>query len=94
MSYAETCRASWYGAESDAITATGEHFNPEGKTTTSWHYSFGTRLRIAYGARAVIVRVNDRGPAKRLHRCIDLSYGAARSLGLTGVKTVHLERLN
>jgi rare lipoprotein A len=87
-------RAIWYGAESGAITATGEHFNPEGKTAASRHYSFGPRLRIVYGARDVIVRVNDRGPAKRIRRCIDLSHGAERSIGLTGVKTVHLKRLN
>ena len=45
--------------------------------------SFGTLLKVTCPAtdRSVIVRVNDRGPFVR-GRIIDLSWGAARALGI------------
>ena len=50
---------------------------------------FGTRVRVTYGARSVVVRINDRGPFIA-GRAIDLSRGAARAIGLSGVGRVHL----
>lgn len=46
---------------------------------------FGTRLRVVNldNDRQVDVRINDRGPAIP-GRIIDLSYGAARVLGVIG----------
>ena len=44
---------------------------------------------IGYGARSVVVRINDRGPFIA-GRAIDLSRGAARAIGLSGVGRVHL----
>ena len=42
--------------------------------------------------RSVIVRINDRGPAPK-NRIIDLSYGAAKRLGMTenGIHPVRVE---
>ena len=43
--------------------------------------------------RSVIVRINDRGPFVR-GRIIDLSYGAARAVGLKGTSKVDVVVLN
>lgn len=63
-------------------TANGEHFNPDGLTAAHRSLPFGTHLHITnpHNGRTVTVRINDRGPAT--HAWIDLSRGAARSLGL------------
>ena len=57
---------------------------------------FGTRVRVTNVAngRAVVVRINDRGPFVA-GRIIDLSQAAARELGAlgAGVVTVRLEVL-
>lgn len=83
--HAET--ASWYG--SGHRTANGERFNPAGLTAAHRSLPFGTRVRVTYGARSVVVRINDRGPFIA-GRTIDLSRGAARAIGLSGVGRVHL----
>ncbi len=68
--------ASWYGPELEGRpTASGESFNPSAYTAASWHHPFGTRLAVTNlnTGETVEVRVNDRGPAHRLNRVIDLS---------------------
>ena len=40
----------------------------------------------------MVVRINDRGPVAR-NRIIDLSYGAAKMLGMRGVDRVRLDVL-
>jgi rare lipoprotein A len=54
----------------------------------------GTWLRVTNlkNRRTTFVRVNDRGPVLE-GRIVDLSYAAARSLGLTGVGKVKLEAI-
>jgi len=42
----------------------------------------------------VVVRINDRGPAAWTRRDLDLSYGAALALGLTGVDRVSYTIVN
>lgn len=94
---AELCGvASFYGTESGTRTATGERFT--GRDLTAAMPSrkhLGERYRVHFGRRSVDVRVNDVGPALRLHRIIDLSRAAAERIGLIGrgVGTVCLERL-
>jgi rare lipoprotein A len=75
---------SFYGHESGRVTANGERFDPWGDTCASWTLPFGTRVRVTDPStgRAVVCRVNDRGPHPRLHRAIDLSHGLARRLGI------------
>jgi rare lipoprotein A len=51
---------------------------------------FGTKLRVSHGGRSIIVTVNDRGPFVR-GRVIDLSRGAARALGISGLGQVTAE---
>lgn len=68
--------ASWYGPELEGHpTASGEIFNPAALTAASWHHPIGTRLAVTNlnTGQSVEVRVNDRGPARRLKRVIDLS---------------------
>ena len=59
-------------------------------------YGFGTRVRVTNprNGRSVIVRINDRGPFIR-GRVIDLSYGAARVLGIIrrGIAPVRIQVL-
>jgi rare lipoprotein A len=88
--------ASWYGFESGTITASGERFRPHGMTCAYWGVPFGTLLRVSYRGRAMVCRVNDRGPAKWTGRGIDLSLGAARAIGMAGagVGRVTVERID
>lgn len=90
---ADTCKASWYGFESGSRTANGEHFNPHGLSAAHRSLRFGTRVKVMYRGRSVVVRVNDRGPARWTGRCIDLSKGAAQALGMihAGYATVSFE---
>lgn len=90
-SHAQVALASWYGAESGHRTASGEHFNPHGLTAASRTLPFGTLVRVSYRGRSVVVRINDRGPARWTHRDIDLAQGAARAIGCGGVCRVDLE---
>lgn len=86
--------ASWYGTESGSRTANGERF--DGSTLTAAHkrLPFGTRLRVSYGARSVVVRINDRGPFIA-GRDLDLARAAAERIGLVpaGVARVCVERI-
>ncbi len=78
--------ASFYGYSfSGKKTASGERFNPQAMTAAHRSLPFGTRVRVTNtrNGRSVVVRINDRGPFIR-GRVIDLSYGAARTIGMIG----------
>lgn len=97
--FAETGIASFYGNESGSTTASGEHFNPSGMTCARPSYRAGrptymVRVTVLATGRTTTCRVNDRGPADRLHRIIDLSIGTAKALGVRGLARVRVERLN
>ncbi len=55
----------------------------------------GSWLRVTNlrNRKTVLVRVNDRGPMMN-SRIVDLSYAAARAVGLMGTGKVRLERVN
>ena len=76
--------ASYYWQ--DQMTATGEHFNKRDLTAAHKTLPFGTRVRVTRvdNGKAVIVRINDRGPYKS-GRIIDLSERAAENLSMTGI---------
>ena len=79
--------ASMYGNESGRQTASGQRFNENAMTCAHRSLPFGTKLRVTHGSRSVIVTVNDRGPF--VHgRVLDLSTGAARAIGLSGIGEV------
>jgi rare lipoprotein A len=82
--------ASWYGGgpkryEPNSHTANGERFNMWDLTAAHRSLPFGTRLRVSHRGRTVVVRINDRGPAKWTGRALDLSKGAATRLGMINV---------
>ncbi len=91
----ETCRASYYGYESGSITASGESFNPHRISVAMPTHRWG-RVKVSYRGRSVVARLNDYGPAAWTGRCIDLSLGAARALGMTqvGVALVQISRVD
>jgi rare lipoprotein A len=82
-------KASYYGSESGARTASGARFNPMGLTAAHRSLPFGTRLKVTHGGRSVVVTVNDRGPFIG-GRVLDLSKGAANAIGLTGRGVGHI----
>lgn len=90
---AERCIASHYG-KGDGLngsrTANGEHFNTHAMTAAHRTRPFGSRVRVTHGNRSVVVRITDRGPFVR-GRCIDLSWAAARAIGIGGIGRVTVE---
>jgi rare lipoprotein A len=89
--------ASYYAdAFHGRTTASGERFDMHELTAAHRKLAFGTQVRVTNldNGRAVVVRINDRGPYYG-ERVIDLSYGAARELGMVdaGVVPVDIEIL-
>ncbi len=90
--------ASWYGdKEHNRKTASGERFNKYAYTAAHRSLPFGTMTRVTNlkNGKDVVVKINDRGPFIR-GRVIDLSYAAAKSIGLvrSGVTKVKVEVLS
>jgi peptidoglycan lytic transglycosylase len=87
----ETGRASWY--ELDSKTASGEQMDGDALTAAHPTLPLGTRVRVANldNGRAVVVRINDRGPFAK-DRIIDVSKAAAKALGMVkdGVANVRV----
>lgn len=85
--------ASWY--QHGKRTANGEAFNPNAMTAAHRSLPFGTLVRVvnAKNGRAVVVRINDRGPFVG-GRIIDLARAPARALGIAGVSRVTVERVS
>jgi rare lipoprotein A len=93
----ETGIASWYGQEFHGRpTSSREVFDMNDMTAAHRTLPFGTYVMVTNlgNDRSVVVRINDRGPFVR-GRIIDLSYAAARVLGIVGPGTarVRLETL-
>lgn len=87
--------ASWYGPGFDGnYSANGELFNRYAMTAAHPNLPFGTRVLVTNrdNGRSVVVRINDRGPFSG-GRVIDLSQGAAASIGMieSGVADVQLD---
>ena len=91
--HVETGQASWYGkARHGELTASGEHFDMHALTAAHRTLPFGTIVRVTCleTGKSVNVRINDRGPF-RGGRIIDLSYEAARRLGILARGTARVE---
>jgi rare lipoprotein A len=89
--------ASWYGQRFQGRrTASGERFDSDELTAAHRTLPFGARVcvRSLVNGRAVVVRINDRGPFSP-DRVIDLSEAAAQALGMIGlgIKPVELWQL-
>lgn len=81
--------ASWYSEEDPGIletTANMERFDDKRFTCAIWGIPFNSILRVTNmeNGRSIYVRVNDRGPARRLveqGRLIDLTKAAFAEIG-------------
>jgi len=90
--------ASWYGQIFDGKpTASGEPYDMYDMTAAHLTLPMGSYVRVTNlrNGRAVVVRVNDRGPIVP-GRIIDLSYGAAQALQFKqrGLQRVRLDLVN
>jgi Lytic transglycolase len=87
-------RLPWRGKllQRGALTANGEKFNPNELTAAHPSLPFGTKLRVTNtsNGQSVTVRVNDRGPFVQ-GRVVDVSYSAARALGMVGAGTAKVK---
>ena len=75
-------------------TASGQRFNPHGLTAAHRTFPFGTRLLVInpHNGKSVTVTINDRGPFVR-GVGLDLSLGAAKMIGMTGVGAVCMAKV-
>jgi len=90
--------ASWYGEIFDGKpTASGEPYDMYDMTAAHLTLPMGSYVRVTNlrNGKAVVVRVNDRGPIVP-GRIIDLSYGAAQVLQFKqrGLQRVRLDLVN
>jgi rare lipoprotein A len=88
----EVGMASWYGREFHGRpTSNREIYNMNDMTAAHPTLPFGTFVMVTnlVNERTAVVRINDRGPFVR-GRIIDLSYAAARVLGVIGPGTARV----
>ncbi len=86
----QTGMASWYGPGFHGKrTANGEVYDQYDLTAAHQTLPLGTRVAVTNlnNGQQVEVRINDRGPFVK-DRAIDLSYAAARTLGMIAPGTV------
>lgn len=92
--YHETGLASWYGERFHGRpTASGETYDMHGLTAAHRTLPLPTCVEVTRldTGRAILVRVNDRGPFAETHaRIIDLSYGAALRLDMVAAGTAEV----
>ncbi len=82
--------ASWYGPGFHGRrTASGKRFNTHKLTAAHRTLPFGTRVLVTNlsNDKTVEVEINDRGPAKKTLRLIDISRAAAKKLGFVAAGT-------
>jgi rare lipoprotein A len=85
--------ASWYGEDFHGKkTSSGEIYNMYAMTAAHKTLPLGTYVQVLNidNRQKVEVRINDRGPFVR-DRIIDLSYSAAKEIGLIGPGTARVE---
>ena len=86
-------KASFYSRQATgARTSSGERLHHNDFTCAHRTHPFGTKLRVKNlnNGKEVVVRVNDRGPFGR-GRIVDLSWGAAKALGMLSHGVVPVE---
>jgi len=91
--FSQRGKASWYGRKFHGRkTASGEIYNMYAMTAAHKTLPLGTYVRVhnLKNNRKIDVRINDRGPFIR-GRIIDLSYTAAKKLGIVGSGTAPVE---
>ena len=96
--FSQTGVASWYGRQFHGRkTASGETFDMNGLTAAHRSLPLNCYIRVTNkdNGKSIVVKVNDRGPFHG-NRVLDLSYGAAKRLGITnsGTARVNIERVD
>jgi rare lipoprotein A len=96
--FKQTGLASWYGRKFHGRkTASGETFDMNAMTAAHRSLPLNCYVKVTNksNGKSVVVKVNDRGPFHG-KRVLDLSYGAAKKLGITseGVGNVAIERVS
>jgi rare lipoprotein A len=89
----QTGMASWYGPGFHGLrTSSGTIYDQHALTAAHQTLPLGTRVRVTNldTGRSVDVDVNDRGPFAK-GRIIDLSYEAARTVGMIGPGTARVK---
>lgn len=90
--YVEEGTASWYGPGFHGMyTSNGEVYDQESISAAHKNLPLPSYLKVTNldNGKAVVVRVNDRGPFHG-DRILDLSHGAAKHLGMVGPGTAHV----
>lgn len=95
--FVQTGIASWYGPDFHGKkTSNGETYDMRAMTAAHKTLPLGVYVRVQNreNGREAVVRVNDRGPFVK-DRIIDLSYSAAKTLGvdIAGTAAVRIEAL-
>jgi len=91
--YHEKGIASWYGSKFQGRrTSSGEPYDMHKATAAHKSLPLPTYAEVTNleNGKKVIVKINDRGPFHD-NRIIDLSYGAAVKIGMTGTGTARVE---
>jgi len=91
--YEEQGVASWYGTKFHAQrTSSGERYNMLAMTAAHKTLPLPTYVQVTNlrNGKKIIVKVNDRGPFES-NRLIDLSYVAAKKLGMLGHGTAYVD---
>ena len=96
--FKQTGLASWYGRKFHGRkTASGDTFDMNALTAAHRSLPLNCYVKVTNktNGKSVVVKVNDRGPFHG-NRVMDLSYGAAKQLGITnkGVGNVSIERVS
>lgn len=96
--FKQTGLASWYGRQFHGRkTASGDIFDMNALTAAHRSLPLNCYVKVTNksNGKSVVVKVNDRGPFHG-NRVMDLSYGAAKQLGITskGVGNVSIERVS
>ncbi|WP_281356397.1 septal ring lytic transglycosylase RlpA family protein [Pelistega suis] len=96
--FSQTGVASWYGPGFHGKrTANGETFNQHALTAAHKELPLNSVVRVTRVStgKSIVVRINDRGPFHS-NRVIDLSYGAAKQLGIVhrGSEKVKIELIS
>ena len=98
IGYSEEGIASWYGKKFHGrLTSTREIYNMYKLTAAHKSLPIPCYAKVTNlsNKKSIVVRINDRGPFKK-GRIIDLSYAAAKKLGIVskGIARVHVEAID
>lgn len=85
--------ASWYGRPFHGRpTSSGEIYDMHDLTAAHNRLPLGTVVKVSNleNKKTVVVTINDRGPFRR-GRIIDLSYAAAKAIGMIGTGSARVK---